>query len=586
MYTYVRGGSMLSSAALIECGFFPSELVPPFNTKMLGPLVNHIVTNENSLTKGHSSSKPIQFSIPKLKKSRRQLCIPNPLHQILLSHTISQNWSVLSTHYAKSRLSLTTPIESTRSDRAVETKYPFNEITRQNILLSTASSYLVKTDISRYYNTIYTHSIPWAYHGKQFAKANRGVNHLGNLIDLLVRNTRDQQTMGIPVGPDTSLIISEIIGSAIDEKLQKDMPKLKGFRYIDDYYLYFDDLAEAQKVIYILSNTFSEFELEMNVEKTEQIELHQPVEPEWLSDIRLHSIQNKSEKDLISYFNKVFQFSEQYKQDFVIKYALRRIRTLKVEKNVWDIYEAFLLKSMLAESSVIPIVTDILVKYQNLGYTLNIPKIGETINLALKIHGNLSHTYEIIWLLWIAKTFNISIGDGQASLITNIDDPIVAIVFLDINNKGLVPKKVDFSVWKKHMQSSELYSEFWILTYEAYVKGWLPSKSGKDYISKDPFFGFLKSNNVSFYEDSITHEKYIESKINKQTSEAYVASTTTNNAIDIIPISNEDFEKFISENTPDQSFDGLNLTNYESFNNTQEKTNDDKLDLYDLFDIY
>jgi hypothetical protein len=99
--------------------------------------------------------------------------------------------------------------------------------------------YLLYADTSRYYTTIYTHSISWALHGKSVAKERRhDKSLLGNQLDELVRATQDSQSVGIPIGPDTSLIISEIIGTAIDLELRERLSaaniKMQGHRYLDD----------------------------------------------------------------------------------------------------------------------------------------------------------------------------------------------------------------------------------------------------------------------------------------------------------------------------------------------------------------
>lgn len=59
----------------------------------------------------------------------------------------------------------------------------------------------LKTDISRYYHTIYTHSIPWALYGKAHCKANlhnhQFTNSMGNRLDQAVRQSQQNQTIGI-----------------------------------------------------------------------------------------------------------------------------------------------------------------------------------------------------------------------------------------------------------------------------------------------------------------------------------------------------------------------------------------------------
>jgi hypothetical protein len=52
--------------------------------------------------------------------------------------------------------------------------------------------------------------------------------------------------MGLPVGPDTSFVLAELIGARIDQDLQNEIPRLRGVRYVDDFHLYFDSRAEAE----------------------------------------------------------------------------------------------------------------------------------------------------------------------------------------------------------------------------------------------------------------------------------------------------------------------------------------------------
>ena len=117
--------------------------------------------------------------------------------------------------------------------------------------------------VSRYYSTIYTHTIPWALHSKVRAKVDRSDKLCGNVIDKCVRNTQDKQTLGIPTGPDTSLIISEIIGTAMDIRLSNELKdiKLNGYRYIDDYYLFFSNWAQAEQATSKIHSTAKHFEL-------------------------------------------------------------------------------------------------------------------------------------------------------------------------------------------------------------------------------------------------------------------------------------------------------------------------------------
>jgi hypothetical protein len=138
-----------------------------------------------------------------------------------------------------------------------------------------------------YYPSIYTHSIPWALHTKITAKAKRHDKKLlGNRLDALVRKTQHDQTIGIPIGPDSSVIIAEIIGTEIDRYLRDKIPDLVGYRYVDDMYFYFDDQAKAEICLKEIQHIFKELELQINIEKTSIKNLPCGIEDEWVIALR------------------------------------------------------------------------------------------------------------------------------------------------------------------------------------------------------------------------------------------------------------------------------------------------------------
>ncbi|GEM_PF-4931988 len=81
-----------------------------------------------------------------------------------------------------------------------------------------------------------------------------------------------------------------------------------------------------------------------------------------------------------------------------------------------------------------------------------------------------------------------------------MEDSFVALLALDGSQRGLIPTGLDTSLWETFMTDQELYGNQWLLAYEANIKNWLPSATGIDYVANDPAFGFLKSNNVEFYD--------------------------------------------------------------------------------------
>jgi len=507
----------VTSKDFIEKGFLPKELVPAFTTEMLANNLDKI----SDINPKQVSSKLVPYSFPKSKYSRRVLGIPNPRHQSILCNYLSQNWSYIHQFISRSPLCKKFPLSSTR--RAVSS-YPIN-LPAERAMSSATYRYRLYADISRFYSTIYTHSIPWALHRKEIAKTKKTDKSLiGNLIDEYVRNTQDQQTLGIPIGPDSSFVISEIIASCVDNILvDKSGFELQGFRYVDDYYLYFNNYSEAEKTLSEITIILQEFELEINSIKASIIELPEPIESIWVSEIRrcrinINKNSNEAEQnsDILTYFSKVYEYSKLFPDDTVIKYALSRINKTHILESTWGICESFILQSIITAPNAISVATEILLRYSNKGYSLNRDKISEAIHLIILQHSVLNHSHETSWALWLSKALSIPIREDVAQKIAQLkEDSIVALITLDLRNSSLIQGDIDVNDWKEIVTHDNLYSKNWLLCYEGNIKGYFSTSETTNFIDSDNFFSTLKQNNVSFYDSS----KEIEIENNEEHNE-------------------------------------------------------------------
>ena len=260
----------LSTDDLMSRGYFPDRVIPPVNSLSISPALPDIHTFlkpivRESLQRQHNGgvhrSRPVSHSVPKRKHLRRTLSIPNPMIQYILSVEVAASWTELSSFCAQSSLSLSVPKLST--DRAVVATNPLSEQPTFRAQRSVGARYLLKADIARFYPSIYTHSIPWALHTKQKARDDKKYKLLGNRLDLWMRETQDKQTGGIPIGPDTSFIVGEVIATALDLQLASKIPSIRGTRAIDDYYLYFSTISEAERCLAAMHEIGREFELEL-----------------------------------------------------------------------------------------------------------------------------------------------------------------------------------------------------------------------------------------------------------------------------------------------------------------------------------
>ncbi|HEY2364690.1 MAG TPA: RNA-directed DNA polymerase [Candidatus Angelobacter sp.] len=487
-------------------GYFPDRVIPPVNSLALSAAITDILAYirpkaTNILNRVKDAAFPrgrcVTQSVPKRKHSRRTLSIPNPLHQSVLADEIATNWHDLESFCAKSPISLSAPIKGT--DRALQAKHDLSKQPLFRVQQSVGARYLLTTDIARYYPSIYTHSIPWALHGKTQARSDKKYKLTGNRLDLWLRETQDKQTGGIPIGSDSSFLIGEILGTALDMELQSKLPSLRGARSIDDYYLYFATQSDAERGLAAFHEVARQFELEINDSKTEIIQLPERLEPPWKSDLRRLIIRESGQAqatDLLTLFDNAFQHAQKFPSDSVLTYAAKQTLTANITEENWGFCEGLLLKAALAEPSMLSVLVDLYEKYA--AYHTGNDALSATIESICSYHAPLQQGNEVAWALWLAKKMNISIQKTVGDRIARLDDDVVALIALDMNNLGLLDAS-GFTKWRSYMTAGNLYENHWLIAYEALEQGWLPSKSGSDYIESDDFFSILRSNNVRFY---------------------------------------------------------------------------------------
>lgn len=143
---------------------------------------------------------------------------------------------------------------------------------------------LVKLDITRCFDSIYTHSISWAFLGKGRVKANvpTSLKSFGGQFDALMQCLNYNETNGIVIGPEFSRIFAELILQTVDLNVEKALSAPKHglvhkrdyevFRYVDDYFIFFNEDADINTFVEELQICLSQYKLYLNQGKQEAFE--------------------------------------------------------------------------------------------------------------------------------------------------------------------------------------------------------------------------------------------------------------------------------------------------------------------------
>ena len=489
---------------LLGQGYLPHEIPQPFTSSSFGQVVH---ANRNRLPGAFSparitntkNSVPGEHNLARVGTLRRTLSIVNPVGHYSLCREVCESWDEISQHCANSKLSATRPVYRPKGRRAITGTMGLPHRTELRVANRARGRYLLVTDIQQFYPSVYTHSIAWALHTKSIAKQKQRDNSLlGNRLDILQRSSQDRQTMGIPIGPDTSLVLAEILLTAVDCKLADEVNTENGFRIVDDYELVFETYAQAEEALAALQSLLSQFNLRLNERKTFITDLPQSLTRAWTRELRKFEISG-STADLHEYFDLAFRLAKEYPLDSVLRYALGRIRRETVSAAVWPDYQYLLCQCAVTEPGVLKYFLAELRKYKNLGMDLDDTLLTESLEKIILRHGPIGHGSELAWCLWIACALDLPIRDSVQDVVLRSDDPLVPIVALDADARGLFGLGFDTTRWRNKMRTDELWGPNWLLAYEAAIQGWLPSATNRDHIAADAAFEFLRANGVSFY---------------------------------------------------------------------------------------
>ena len=231
--------------------------------------VNYKILNNKD---GTYAWRPFQLIHPALYVSL--------VHQI----TTEKNWETIRNRFRKLQrfsqhknihcLSIPVSSLSEETDKAEQVTHWWGKIEQRSIELSLEYACVYETDITDCYGSIYTHSIPWALHGRKFAKKKKKDQLIGNVIDWLLQDMSYGQTNGIPQGSTLMDFIAEMVlgyaDLALAQKIfsDKSISNYQILRYRDDYRVFVNNPQDGERILKNLSEVTSELGLKLNSSKT------------------------------------------------------------------------------------------------------------------------------------------------------------------------------------------------------------------------------------------------------------------------------------------------------------------------------
>ncbi|WP_312433767.1 RNA-directed DNA polymerase [Achromobacter sp.] len=488
---------------LLSKGYFPVQLPPNFTSETFA-------TQLPSFQTQWDLGRPVptlfeRFSVPRSSYYRRTTAILNPISFYFLARDISKFWAEILSHYAKSSISKSTPTIS-GGLRAI-TIPKFSELYEEKIVAANGYRYALITDVSAFFPTIYTHVIPWALHTKAVAKVNKAKNDtfFGNILDGRSMAVQDGQTIGLPIGPDTSHILAEIVAVAIDEQIVQTLDGApRGFRYVDDFFLFFNKREEAERALASVTRAVGDYQLQLSAAKTRIIETKELVEESWKYSVKRLSIspmRRQQRDDLHHYFESLFSLEKKFKDESLVKYGVKQISSTIIKKSNWDIFESYLLKCAFGFPNTLQVIAHIFSTYLHHGYPVDKSAAARLCNNLIATSAASDHHGEVAWLLWLCKRLALDLEQKVVHEVDRMGSPACTLMLLDLQHAGIVTTRPPAESLAQYATAGALTSAEWLLAYEGGRRGWLGNKDAT-FIEEHEFFGPLRAAGVQFYDEN------------------------------------------------------------------------------------
>lgn len=389
------------------------------------------------------------------------------------------HWETLRRITSISEISLSRPLRG-GTDRSLRYHTPMGRWGRELIARMPGGRVTLKTDISQFYPSIYTHAVDWCIRGKARAKMDLKATGLGPDLDKLLRNSRGGQTIGLSVGPDTSWFVAEVILARIDASLASKFPGAvrRSARFGDDMTVYAVSTGEAEDILATYQTLLLDYELSINPVKATIVDGLLPVEAPWVRKLRAHRYRDDREynltADVIDLFDVAFEERAKHPTQGVLSYAIKRCNPFPAGADSWPIYRDLLLASIGMESSTLPHVHAVLEFAYRHGLLVDKERVSEILNQLITYHAKLQHGFEICWMLYTIRSLGLELDSSAASAVSEMDDNCSLIILRDLSERSRrLERDVSFDAAIRRAEQSEaLSSSDWLLAYEYRHNGW------------------------------------------------------------------------------------------------------------------
>lgn len=448
---------------------------------------------QNPKPKRASDITGVNYEIISTKDGRfgwRTFELIHPAIYITLLQTIcdAPNWKLLQDRFKELHSDIvecTSHLVVPENDDGHDEAQIFNwwlRYEQRSLELSLKYTHILKTDVTNCYGSLYTHSIPWALHGLEEAKADQSENLIGNKIDRHIRDGRYGQTNGIIQGSVLMDLIAELVLAYVDDLISKKLEGKKDFhvlRYRDDYSIFTLSDRRAAEIVRIISDCLRSVGMQLGAAKTSESTniVEATIKPEKLAAIQLETMDITHAKTIQKQLLRLHAFARRYPNSGALNRladsAFQKLVAMKQAPDDLRVQVAIVCDIAVVSPRTFPALSGILAKLISLAPEVERPDLWRQVQTKMQRIPHNGH--QEIWLQRVTRAKGVSlkfvssepicqIVDGEDAQLWNNDwiSSAALVAALDVKkivvgspeDLEAVPDPAELSLFRKYAEFS------------------------------------------------------------------------------------------------------------------------------------
>jgi hypothetical protein len=292
---------------------------------------------------------------------------------------------------------------------------------------------------------------------------------------------------------------------------------------MDDYTVFLNDKSRIDKVIEIIRSELGKYELLLNESKIDIIDAPFIYGKPWIEEIMY--FMHLSTKQ---FYNKLILLYNEHRDITIIRYGIKIVNYKLTNEECAELFP--LLLNLWRR---FPSLSDLFVTV--IQENKSMEKHDELKEVLVAIGEsaiNLNYNDDLIWSMYAISKFKIKV---DRSFIKNVlasgNDLAIILALSYIEQQEILPTGEEFAKYKIEIENLQndltagymtgnkddddklLWSPRWLLAYEATVYNWFDiTKKPFNYIADNPFFNFLKSHKISFFDNTANMKPFGETE--------------------------------------------------------------------------